>query len=182
MPSRWPGRVISAEACGVPDEVPGAWDVALGASDDATGMLLSCNGSQRVTACSSPGRACRHQRLRATRRLPAETGTFWDNLRSSPARGAKPGAVTQGSQNRIPLPRPEALSVSVRTSAMPTARPITRSRPVHVQTRLTGSRRRLALPAQDEKGDVVSGVLAADQGSHHREANVLRRPRRDGLA
>jgi hypothetical protein len=53
---------------------------------------------------------------------------------------------------------------------------------VHVQTRLTGSRRRFALPAQDEKGDVVSGVLAADQGSHHREANVLRRPRRDGLA
>jgi transposase len=34
--------------------------------------------------------------------------------------------------------------------------------------RLTGSRRRFALPAQDEQGDVVSGVLASDQGSHHR--------------
>ena len=42
--------------------------------------------------------------------------------------------------------------------------------------RLTGSRRRFALPAQDEKGDVVSGVLASDQGSHHRDADILRRP------
>jgi hypothetical protein len=33
--------------------------------------------------------------------------------------------------------------------------------------RLTGSRRRFALPAQGEQGDVVSGVLASDQGSHH---------------
>jgi hypothetical protein len=69
-----------------------------------------------------------------------------------------------------------------RASPMPTARPITGSRPVHVQTRLTGSRRRFALPAQDEKSDVIAGVLASDHGSHHRAANALRRPSRHGLA
>ena len=37
-------------------------------------------------------------------------------------------------------------------------------------------RRRFVLPAQDENGDVVSRVLATDQGSHHRDADILRRP------
>ena len=37
-------------------------------------------------------------------------------------------------------------------------------------------RRRFVLPTQDENGDVVSRVLATDQGSHHRDADILRRP------
>ena len=45
----------------------------------------------------------------------------------------------------------------------------------------TGSRRRFALPAQDEKGDVVSGVPASDQGLHDQDADALGRPRRHGL-
>jgi hypothetical protein len=51
---------------------------------------------------------------------------------------------------------------------------------IREQFTLTGSGRRFALPAQGEKGDVVSGMLASDKGSHHRNANVLRRPGRHG--
>jgi hypothetical protein len=60
------GRVTSAEACGAPDEVPGAVEAALGMSEDATGMLLSYNRNQQRPSMRSAPRASGPPRIAAS--------------------------------------------------------------------------------------------------------------------
>jgi hypothetical protein len=82
------------------------------------------------------------------------------------------GSLTDTHGQPIPQVRPHSSPYSADSHADR----LDRMRPSPRSLDLSFVRRRFVLPAQDENGDVVSRVLATDQGSHHRVADILRRP------